>query len=48
MTVGGLALLAEATGGAANNTPPAWVFGVGAFVVLASLVFVVTRMNIKR
>ena len=48
MNVGGLALLAEASGGSANSTPPSWVFGVGAFLILASLMFIVTRMNIKR
>jgi hypothetical protein len=48
MTIGGLALLAEASGGSGNSTPPAWVFGLGAFLILSSLMFIVTRMNIKR
>ena len=48
MTLSGLALLAEASGGSDKGTPPSWVFGVGAFLILALPMFIITRMNINR
>ncbi len=47
MLLGSVVLLAEEAGHEAIGVP-AWAVGGGAFLVLALLLFIVTRMNIDR
>jgi hypothetical protein len=48
MHLGGVVLLAEEAGGHEAISMPAWAVGGGAFLILALLLFIVTRINIDR
>lgn len=48
MYVGSVVLLASEAGGPEAISTPAWAIGGGAFLILALLLYIVTRINIDR